>query len=124
MNRLMSHALVIIFLSACTQSQSSTVESGVEGRVTIGPMCPVVRLDLPCPDKPYQATLTVLNPAGKKIAQIQTDIDGLYQLTLLPGEYTMQPESPNVIPHAQAQSFTVLEGRYTMLDIVYDSGIR
>ena len=124
MNRLMSHALVIIFLSACTQSQSSTVESGVEGRVTIGPMCPVVRLDLPCPDKPYQATLTVLNPAGKKIAQIQTDIDGLYLLALLPGEYTMQPESPNVIPHAQAQPFTVLEGRYTMLDIVYDSGIR
>jgi hypothetical protein len=124
MNRLISLALVIILLAACTPSQASAIESGVEGRVTIGPICPVVRLDQPCPDQPYRATLTELNPAGKKIAQIRTDVNGLYRLALLSGDYNMHPESPNVMPHAQDQPFTVIAGQFTKLEIVYDSGIR
>ena len=124
MNRLILLALVIVLPVACTPSQSSSVDSGVEGRITIGPMCPVIRLDQPCPDKPYQATLTVVNEEGKKIAQIQTDVNGSYLLALLPGDYIMHTESPNVIPHAQDQPFSVLEGQFTELNIVYDSGIR
>jgi hypothetical protein len=87
-------------------------------------MCPVVRTDQPCPDQPFQATLTVLDQAGKKVAQVQSDTNGLYQLALKPGDYNMHPESPNGMQHAQDQPFTVLEGQFTKLDIVYDSGIR
>jgi hypothetical protein len=36
----------------------------------------------------------------------------------------MHPESTDVMLHAQNQTFTVLEGQFTKLDIVYDSGIR
>jgi len=117
-------ALVIALLAACAPSQASEIDGGVAGRVTIGPMCPVVRLDQPCPDQSYQATLTVLNPAGKKIAQIRTDVNGLYRLALLPGDYSMHPESPNGMPNAQDQPFTVIASQFTKLDIVYDSGIR
>jgi hypothetical protein len=124
MFRLVPFALVILLLAACASSQASTIDSGVEGGVTIGPTCPVVRPDQPCPNRLYQVTLTVFNQAGKKIAQIQTDVNGLYRLELQPGDFIMHPESPIVMPQAQDQPFTVFEGQFTHLDIVYDSGIR
>ncbi|HEX7540719.1 MAG TPA: carboxypeptidase-like regulatory domain-containing protein [Anaerolineales bacterium] len=124
MNRFLFFILSVALLSACDSTLTPVADTGVEGQAQLGPMCPVVRLDQPCPDRPYQATLTVLNPAGKKIAQVQTDVNGLYRLALPLGDYIMHPESPNVMPHAQDQSFTVIAGQFTKLDIVYDSGIR
>ncbi len=124
MNRLISLIILSVMLAACAPSQATVTDSGVEGRVTIGPMCPVVRLDQPCLDQPYQATLTVLNLSGKKVAQAMSDVNGLYRLALQPGDYTMHPESPYAMPHAQDQPFTVITGQFTKVDIVYDSGIR
>ena len=124
MNRFLLLILSVALLSACDYTLTPAAVTGVEGQVLLGPMCPVVRLDQPCPDQPNQATLTVLNSAGKKIAQIQTDVNGLYRLALLPGDYIMHPESPNTMPHAQDQPFIVIAGQFTKLDIIYDSGIR
>jgi hypothetical protein len=124
MHRLLPLTLLIVLLAACAPPQAPAIDSGVEGRVTIGPMCPVVRIDQPCPDQPYQASLTVLNLEGKKITQIQTDVNGLYRIGLLPGDYILHPESPNGMPNAQDQSFIVIENQFTKLDIEYDSGIR
>ncbi len=124
MNRFLLFILSVALLSACASTPTPAADTGVEGQVTIGPMCPVVRLDQPCPDQPYQATLTVLDPAGKKIAQVQADANGLYKLALQPGDYILHPESPNAMPHSQDQPFTVITGQFTKLDIVYDSGIR
>ncbi len=124
MNRFLLFILSVALLAACASAPIPAADTGVEGQALLGPMCPVVRLGQPCPDQPYQATLTVLNPAGKKMAQIQTDVNGLYRLALLPGDYIMHPESPNVMPHAQDQPFTVIAGRFTKVDIAYDSGIR
>jgi len=124
MNRLLLFILPVALLSACASAPTPAADTGVEGQTLLGPMCPVIRLDQPCPDRPYQATLTVLNPAGEKMAQIQTDVNGLYRLELLPGDYIMRPVSPNVMPYAQDQPFTVIAGKFTKLDIQYDSGIR
>jgi hypothetical protein len=124
MKRFLLFILSVALLSACASTLSPAADSGVEGQVLLGPMCPVVRLDQPCPDRPYQTTLTVLSPAGNKIAQIQTDINGLYRFALLPGDYVMHPESPNVMPYAQEQPFSVIADQFTKVDIVYDSGIR
>ena len=124
MKRWFSLIIVLVMVTACAPSQATAKDSGVEGRVTIGPMCPVVRSDQPCPDQPYQATLTVRTPAGKKIAQVKSDVDGLYRLALPPGDYIMHPESPEVMPNAPDQPFTVIAGQFTTVDIIYDSGIR
>jgi len=124
MNRFLLFILSVFLLSACASTPTPAVDTGVEGQVLLGPMCPVVRLDQPCPDQPYQATLTVLNLAGERIAQVQADANGLYKLALQPGDYILHPESPNGMPHAQDQPFTVIAGLFTKLDIVYDSGIR
>jgi hypothetical protein len=124
LKKLLPFLLFLLFLTGCGPTSTPVLTSGVEGHVTIGPTCPVVQVNNPCEDKPFQATLTVLNPQGKKVIQVQTDANGYYHLPLKPGEYVLHPESPNVMPHAADQPFTVQADLFTTLDIVYDSGIR
>jgi hypothetical protein len=115
--------LLILALAACSPQPTPT-DSGIEGQVFIGPVCPVVQIGQECPDQPYQAFLTVLSPDGREIVQVQTDEAGSFKIPLEPGEYILRPESPNVMPSAGEQPFTVESGRYTQLTILYDSGIR
>jgi hypothetical protein len=113
----------IIFLVGCNSSPTPLF-SGVEGQVFLGPTCPVVRVDNPCPDRPYQATLSVLSVDGERIARFQTGADGSFHFALAPGKYTLRPESPSVMPHAPEQPFSILANQYTRLTVTYDSGIR
>ena len=115
--------LLILFVAACTPSPTPT-DSGIEGQVFIGPMCPVVQEGQECPDQPYQALLTVLSPDGSEIVQVQTDEEGRFKIPLAPGEYILRPESPDVLPFASEQPFVVEPGRFTQLTVNYDSGIR
>jgi hypothetical protein len=115
--------LFVLLLAACLQTPQPS-DSGIEGIVTIGPMCPVMQANVPCPDQPYQATLTVLATSGKKVAQFQTDEKGYFRFNLASGDYVLHPESPNVMPSAADIPFTVDEHEFTLLEISYDSGIR
>jgi len=82
--------------------------SRINGDVTIGPTCPVVQVNNPCLDKPYQATLTVLTANGQsKVMRLQTDVNGYFQIMLAPGQYILHPESPNIMPRAVNIPFTV-----------------
>jgi hypothetical protein len=116
--------LTMLILTACTAVNPTPADSGVQGQVFIGPMCPVVQEGQECPDKPYQAVLTVNSPTGERIVQIQTEKDGTFQIPLPPGEYILHPESPNVMPFASEQAFTIEEGKFTQIVVTYDSGIR
>jgi hypothetical protein len=115
--------LFVLFVTACSQT-SQPLDSGIEGLVTIGPMCPVMQEDVPCPDQPYQATLTVLTVNGEKITQFQTDENGRFRVELAAGDYILHPESPNGLPFAADMPFKVNEHKFTQLEIIYDSGIR
>jgi hypothetical protein len=126
--------LIILLLVACapatsrstatTTTVTAITASGIKGSVTIGPTCPVMRVEDPCPDKPYQATLTILTQDQKQITQFQTDANGYFKVDLAPGNYILHPESPKVMPRAQDISFTVTSGQFTEVDVTYDSGIR
>ncbi len=115
--------LFVLLLTACLPAPQP-LDSGIEGIVTIGPMCPVMQEDIPCPDQPYQATLTILTESGKKVTQFQTDENGLFRVELAPGDYVLHPESPNSLPFAADVPFIVNEHQFTRLEISYDSGIR
>lgn len=115
--------LFVLLLTACLQPPQP-LDSGIEGTVTIGPMCPVMQSSNPCPDQPYQATLTVLTASGKKVFQFQTDENGRFRVDLAPGDYVLHPEAPNGLPFAADIPFTVNEHKFTQLEISYDSGIR
>lgn len=116
--------LMIIMLATCSSKQPNSGNSGIEGTVFLGPLCPVVQQGQPCPDQPYQATLTINDSHGKKVTQVQTDEQGRFMVYLSPGNYILHPESPNVMPHAEEQPFTVEAGMFTQLIVNYDSGIR
>ena len=121
--RIIPFLLFVLLLAACLPTPQPT-DSGIEGVVTIGPMCPVVQENVPCPDRPYQAALTVLTVSGNKITQFRTDEQGRFRVDLAPGNYILHPESPNGMPFAQDLPFTVNEHQFTRLEISYDSGIR
>ena len=116
--------IMILLLATCSLQEPVPTNSGVEGQVFIGPMCPVVQVGQECPDQPYQATLTVNSLDGRRLAQVQTDTEGRFKIPLEPGEYILHPESPNVMPLAPEQSFNVEAGRFNQLRVNYDSGIR
>ena len=100
--------------------------SGVRGHVTIGPMCPVLRLDQPCPDKPFTASLVVRDPSGRLIAHLASDAEGAFALPLPEGQYVIEPESGSAVrlPSAGPRPFNVQAGHWTTLDVSFDSGIR
>ena len=124
MNLKLAIGVLILVLATCSIYSPTPRGSGIEGQVMIGPMCAVVQQGQPCPDQPFQATLTVRSPSGLQIAQFQTDAQGRFSVPLVPGEYFLHPESPNGIPFVGDQSFIVETGRYTPITVHYDSGIR
>lgn len=102
------------------------LDSGIYGRVTIGPMCPVVTQNSPCPDEPYQTTVAVLDESGDEVTTFETAEDGAFLLNLFPGRYTLVPEQPNqgAPPTAAERIVDVPQGTRVEVNISYDSGIR
>src|SRR5688500_17765494 len=101
--------LFVVLLTACLPTPEP-LDSGIEGIVTIGPMCPAMQEDVPCPDQPYQATMTVLTTSGKILIEFQTGESGRFQVGLAPGEYVLHPEPRDSISFAADVLFTVKEG--------------
>ncbi|RLT27744.1 MAG: carboxypeptidase regulatory-like domain-containing protein [Chloroflexi bacterium] len=107
-------------------------ESGIDGLVTVGPSCGPVAMPqqggalLPCPDKPYQATLVFLDSQGREQARVTTGTDGRYRVTLAAGRYTVLPLNPpgQQFPRASTTEATVTSGSFTTVNVSYDSGIR
>ena len=104
----------------------SPAGSGIEGVVTLGPLCPVVQLGVPCPDRVYSATLVLLDAQDVEVGQVTSELDGSYRLAAAPGQYTLVPQSPpgSPLPFAGPIPVTVVADVYTSVDVGYDSGIR
>ena len=116
--------LLVFLLTAC--AAQIPADTGVEGQVTIGPMCPVVRQGQECPDKSYQATLAILTAGGRQVKQFTTDTAGNFRMPLAPGSYILHPQTPanQPMPTGRDQPFSVVQGQFTQIKVVYDSGIR
>lgn len=115
---------MLFVLGACNPISPAPADSGIQGQVTIGPVCPVVMEGMDCADKPYQASFTVLTTERKEVTRFQSDVNGYFEINLSPGDYILVPASPNALPYAAEQQFTVLAGQFTQLTVIYDSGIR
>jgi len=115
---------VLILLLATCSIKPTAGTSGIEGQAFIGPNCPIAQQGQTCPDKPYPATITVNDSDNRMVAQVHTDPEGRFKIPLEPGAYILHPESPNMLPFAKDQNFTVEPDRYTQLIVNYDSGIR
>jgi hypothetical protein len=110
-----------------TSSTGTGGDSGISGQVFVGPTCggPIGSANsTECADKPYAATITVLDPAGKMVTSFSTDAEGRFRLTLEPGKYTLHPESSGAMPAAVDVPVQVVSGQFLVLTITYDSGMR
>lgn len=106
---------------------STPSEAGIEGLVKIGPVSPIIGEDMPSADEPYEATIVIKEgDTGREVATVQSGPDGRFRVTLAPGEYVLEPQSPNpgAPPYAEPQTITVEAGQFTYVEILYESGIR
>jgi hypothetical protein len=106
---------------------SAQDRTGVAGRVTGGPTCPVERPGDPaCAGRMVSgAALAVRGADGTEVATFTTDGSGLFRIALPPGDYTLEASPGEGFMSAPGPaSFTVTGGAETWLDIGYDTGIR
>lgn len=115
-----------VLVASCDNNGTPTADSGIEGIVTIGPMCPVVQEGTPCPDQPYQAEIVVRDSEGDQVTAFESAADGTFRLALDPGTYTLEPQTPDdsPLPFASPVGVIVRSAPYVRVDIAYDSGIR
>jgi hypothetical protein len=119
-------ALVLAGVLAACGGGEPPADTGVEGTVTMGPMCPVVQAGQDCPDAPYAAKLTVMLATGKIVARASAAEDGSYRIPLEAGDYLLQAGASNggPFPASAGYPFSVIVGAWTRLDVTLDSGIR
>jgi hypothetical protein len=124
--------------SAKACSPSSRCGSGncpgfLEGKVTIGPLCPVERVP-PEPacqptEETYENWPVAVWAADKKtrVAQIEPNLNGAYRIELPAGNYVvdLEGQQPSMIGGSNLPAMIKIDsGETTVLDIDIDTGIR
>ena len=102
-------------------------QSGIRGTVLAGPTCPVERIppDPACADKPLQITVSILHKGSTNVfATTQSNAQGVFQLSLPPGEYVVNAGSGNMLPRCNPADATVGPSGYTQVAVSCDTGIR
>jgi hypothetical protein len=105
-------------------STTAPQATGVAGVALVGPMCPVIREDSPCPDRPWQGTVVARTPSGAEIAHVDTDAEGRFALDLPPGDYVVVSLTTGILPAPASVEVTVVAGEVAEVELLLDSGIR
>jgi carboxypeptidase family protein len=121
----MRRVAVIVLLSAgvACASRASAPSGGIEGRVTIGPTCPVEQLGSPCPPGVWTGTVRATSSDGA-VHEVTTGSDGSYRLALAPGTYTVTPVVQTGGPPTAHPATVTVGTTMQRLDLQLDSGIR
>ena len=113
-----------------TATTTRTSEVGIlQGKVTIGPICPVESKDHPCEPPPSLFTshkLVILNEKGEQVVQVAISGTGDYKTELNAGTYSVDFTPRDIgLPGAfHPLDVEVTAGQTTTLDIHIDTGIR
>jgi carboxypeptidase family protein len=118
-----------LLVTACADTAlvggSGSGDAGIQGRVLLGPMCPVQQVGSPCPDKAIKADITVTDADGKTVATSHSDADGSYRIALPPGSYTVAAKRPDDSFGFGKPVTVEVSGRtFVNLNLLVDSGIR
>ena len=114
-------------LEAEEEESSGEPESGIMGRAVKSPACPgPERLDSPCPAQPLRAIFHVYDDEGSRAATFQSDLDGLFEVLLEPGKYSIVLDETTDIYRAQQQvkEIVVERGKVSEYLLEYDTGMR
>jgi len=103
------------------------VDSGVRGRVTVGPSCGAIsKPPYPgCGDAPYATTIRVRRARSKKVVKrVATDRKGHFKIRLRPGQYLLAPRSGDPYPQCVTTEVKVSAHRFARRHLGCESGIR
>ena len=102
--------------------------SGVVGKVSLGPTCPVMQNppDPQCADKPYQTSISIsrVSDTSHVFTTTQSKSDGTFKISLPPDDYLLSAKGGTVLPRCSQTSATVKSVGYTDVTITCDTGIR
>jgi hypothetical protein len=107
--------------------RAGSTATGVAGRATGGPTCPVEVLGDPAclPRLVGGVELVLRSAAGDEVARVTTDGSGLFRLALPAGAYTLEaPAVEGFMGGPAPAPFTVQDGAEAWLDLAWDTGIR
>jgi hypothetical protein len=128
--RTVTLAAGILVLAGCAdESPEAKTQSGVTGRVHVGPQCPVETSGDACEDQPaahVDVTVSEQIPgdsyaAGEVVARATTNADGSYRIVVAPGDYVVTADAGMSCELMDAR---VTNGVYAKVDIPCDTGIR
>ena len=116
---------LVLLMGGCESGFAGpNANQGIEGIVLIGPQCPVASAETPCPDLPFEASIEVRTREGLRVTGTRSGEDGRFRVGLLPGFYTLHPESGDPFPVATDQEVVVLDDAFTEVTVNFDTGIR
>jgi hypothetical protein len=96
----------------------------LHGQVVLGPMCPVLNENSPCPDRPIRARVWVRFP-NRSVVVTDTDSHGRFQLQLGAGIYEAWAVAADSHRASKTTTFRVRsQTGVTNLIVTVDSGIR
>ena len=102
----------------------------VTGKVTLSPVCPVVRFppDPACAPRPYKTTLQIKRSVGGTIYKtITTNALGTFAIALVPGRFILQVKrgtNAPIYPRCAPLDFVVTAKKPLHLEMSCDTGIR
>jgi hypothetical protein len=121
----------LILFSSCNKLTSR--ETGfLEGKITIGPICPVEKIPpdpgcLPTAETYKAYPVSVWTSDGtKKIVEISPSLDGSFSTELMPGTYLVVLEKDQNKPGGSnlPVKVSIISKNATLLNIDIDTGIR
>lgn len=112
-------------LVACGSApMSASLDSGVAGRITLGPTCPVQQVGKRC-EHGYRTTMAVYTADGHRfVMKFRSAHDGHFRARAAPGRYTLEAASPRRYPRLRPTTVTVHAHRFAHVTLAFDTGIR
>lgn len=103
--------------------------SGIQGRVLLGPTCPVMRdpPDRECDDRVFETSLALTTADGTKVIKLfNSDVNGAFRISVAPGLYRIgsTPGGPAMPSCSKSEAVEVKVNSYTETTVYCDSGIR
>lgn len=101
-------------------------ESGIDGKIILGPTCPGPDYSGSDCMTPYAATVFIESEDGNVLSQFTSGKDGRFTVHLSPGTYILDPQQPpGASPYTvNKQTVLVKNKAYSYVSIIYDTGIR
>ncbi len=124
--------ILMLIVAGCTQQQNIPQTGFLQGKITIGPLCPVERNppDPKCSPntETYKAwQMAVYSPNNEIVSLLEPDLTGNYKIELPVGSYMIDFESKKNFGVGRSNLPTTIKiskNETTTLDIDIDTGIR